>query len=1011
MTLISTPEIFTIEEIHDAYRRWKHFIYHDKSYLFYRKQCAEFECGEFGNEIEAPSLNEKFQKLLDCLNQPEPDISEWLKRIRPYPIPKKIKRIKEEIPLSENEKRQPECVKKKDEIAIVHNTQPSEIIYEKVTWLIDAPVEIHIISVLWVLKIGKNLQEGYKNCNYGNELVENLDGNGLSLFTPYHFNYQKWRDNAIKKAQSLVEEKEDVLIIGLDVKEYYHSIRLTKSAYLESADEKITKKDKKLSEILFKVSAQYFEHSIFENTWRKNRRKEYGLPIGLVSSAILANDYLKNFDLKVLEEIHPSFYGRYVDDILIVLKADIKCNNVAEIKKLADKYLNLVLDPHNDACERPLKEVKNLKIQHEKVVLYYFDADEPSTMLDKFMQEIKERSSEFRLLPTEEDERMDFHEAAFSIHYDDSIMKLRSVKDFTTDRFGVSSYLAKMIYGALTVSKLFKPEIARQIHSFFQGGRAIEFSILWEKAATYFVVTKNKNGLSKFETNIKSAIEKIQIDEGAPFDAQSLKDTLTLHWEVAKSMALALHPELLDSINGLTKILRKSNLIRHSYVAYPLVNYLELGEKENWSYLDFKWEELSHDSKPIESVFRKASWSFSPRFVHFHEIALIWVDRCLSKPRKQYDEVMIMDKYLNEVFKIYHGLNYGRFTPDLSSLVDDSFLDLRKQFFDFPESAKFSGDKYEVTTLNIASHENLDKPKIAIANLEVKAENIEASYLQSPNLTRKRRDDFYSILNQITEHGGADLLVLPEACVPYRWVSLLCEKVKGQNMAMVFGLEHWIKRDYAYNFLVTLIPVKVKGKKDNNGEYKNGFDGVIPIFRLKNHYSPAEIEELTGYRYEIPKQKTATYHLVNWRGLKFTTFNCFELADISHRAAFRSKLDILVACEYNPDINYYSNIAESTSRDLHCFFVQANNSKFGDSRITQPVKTENKDILRIKGGENPTVLIEKIRVDLLRKFQFKEWSLQLQDKSFKPTPPGFDPYEVGKRLKIKCSKSKPDDAI
>ena len=53
-------------------------------------------------------------------------------------------------------------------------------------------------------------------------------------------------------------------------------------------------------------------------------------------------------------------------------------------------------------------------------------------------------------------------------------------------------------------------------------------------------------------------------------------------------------------------------------------------------------------------------------------------------------------------------------------------------------------------------------------------------------------------------------------------------------------------------------------------------------------------------------------------------------------------------------------------RDLHCYCVQVNSSDYGDSRITMPSRTEVKDILKTKGGNNDTVLVGTIDVEKLR---------------------------------------------
>ena len=95
----------------------------------------------------------------------------------------------------------------------------------------------------------------------------------------------------------------------------------------------------------------------------------------------------------------------------------------------------------------------------------------------------------------------------------------------------------------------------------------------------------------------------------------------------------------------------------------------------------------------------------------------------------------------------------------------------------------------------------------------------------------------------------------------------------------------------------------------------------------------------------------------------------------------------------NRNTNYYSNIVESLSRDLHCFCIQVNTSEFGDSRITRPSKTEERDILKVKGGRNSAVLIDTIDISGLREFQIKGNVLQAKSpdsKYYKQTPPTFD---------------------
>ena len=126
------------------------------------------------------------------------------------------------------------------------------------------------------------------------------------------------------------------------------------------------------------------------------------------------------------------------------------------------------------------------------------------------------------------------------------------------------------------------------------------------------------------------------------------------------------------------------------------------------------------------------------------------------------------------------------------------------------------------------------------------------------------------------------------------------------------------------------------------------------------------------------------YDVITWNGIRYTIFNCFELANINHRGLFKSQIDVMLAVEVNNDTNYYGNIAEATCRDLHCYFIQSNTSEYGDSRVVVPKKTEEMNPVRVKGGENDTILTMKLDIGALRLFQSQDPLYQQpEDKKFK----------------------------
>ncbi len=151
----------------------------------------------------------------------------------------------------------------------------------------------------------------------------------------------------------------------------------------------------------------------------------------------------------------------------------------------------------------------------------------------------------------------------------------------------------------------------------------------------------------------------------------------------------------------------------------------------------------------------------------------------------------------------------------------------------------------------------------------------------------------------------------------------------------------------------------------------------------------------------VPKLPAKSkYQLFQWRGASFAIYNCYELANLEDRALFKAKVDFVVCSEFNPDINYFSNIVEAAARDLHCYLIQVNSAQFGDSRIVSPSKTEKLNPLRLKGGDNQNFLTMVLPLQKLRAHQSKGYGLQKESDDYKPTPPGFARTHAKARIKL-----------
>lgn len=254
------------------------------------------------------NLNLKFEKLLKELNnfdENSPFFKVLFESIGVKFFPKKISKNENESNFITNVKCAPNYE------------------MEKVIPFIDLPLEFHIISILWINEFGYKFdKELLKECR-GNRLLLNKDNTGVvntsSLFKPYFTQYQKWRDESIIVAQNLLNEERNALFINLDIKDYFHSCLINLDKYFPVE----TNNFKSFHFILRKIHRNYSEkiseqYKFLDGYFLDQEGKSL-LPIGLLSSYVIANHYLNDFDKIVTNKFKPAYYGRYVDDILIVI--------------------------------------------------------------------------------------------------------------------------------------------------------------------------------------------------------------------------------------------------------------------------------------------------------------------------------------------------------------------------------------------------------------------------------------------------------------------------------------------------------------------------------------------------------------------------------------------------------------------------------------------------------------------------------------------------------------------
>jgi hypothetical protein len=303
----------------------------------------------------------------------------------------------------------------------------------------DFPVEAHIISALWINMIGHKFDACLENKHvYGARLRrvrndDNLDRKvpkdfhitAVGSFEPYFQPYKNWRKDGLTAIRRELEEDRSVVAASLDLKSFYHRLDpkflslptfLKEIGIFENLSEKEQDFNSQLSSMLHNWSNLATRFSKGLQTGKKEAVTG-GLAIGLTASRVIANVLLHRWDKLIHEKLAPVHYGRYVDDMFLVLHdpgANVISNTNSFLKFLSDRLGEnsrqtdgLVIRSGEKATEpwqinlgKNYQAQSKIELQADKQKLFILEGQGGCDLLDSIEKEIGELSSEHRLMPS-----------------------------------------------------------------------------------------------------------------------------------------------------------------------------------------------------------------------------------------------------------------------------------------------------------------------------------------------------------------------------------------------------------------------------------------------------------------------------------------------------------------------------------------------------------------------------------------------------------------------------------
>lgn len=957
--------MFVKEDIKDAYEKLLSSVYYDNTNLILRNQLTKYAI-RLKNEGD-----NVFNDVLAVVNGAETtELERWKEEITLDYYPKKISKS-------------PSNGKSECANFISNMNYEKELKIDRLSIFAKFRIEIHIISVLWLMKFGPKIEKSLSGCCYANRLSLSGDENekvtdGKWLYKKYIYQYQRWWGDGIDIAnRTLKEDKEDVAIINMDLRDYYHTIRFN---FQKLQDEMAIGTDEQpLWDVMVKIHEAYWKKVQSSGMIICENISLGPLPIGLLSSPVLANWYLREFDEEIKRIYKPLYYGRYVDDMMFVVKNTAKDQPKENTVHIVNQHLSGLLEEkkNEDIVAFKLETFKNanlenlstVELQEEKLYVYEFDKEIPSLTLEKFIEEQKSRSSEFKFFSAEEDEHFSCFDSIRLVDvFETNDTNKGHFKAIESNRFLLSTFLYKLTKKIAEDNDASEKKEVKKVFRYFTGEKIIEYHILWERILSLFVVAGEKDLFYDFVENVEKEIEMLVEIEKYPTTALDItKMVLKEYLSIAEGMAKSLNMSLFEEV-GSDYI--ESHMVRRKYNIWPLQELMPGFENRGLAMRlnELKLPAVLNDNSKLKLTL--------PYNVKLYEIVLA---NMLCGNRKSIDAIFDDYKILNG-----YGINFFiKHIPDTEESNTSGF-DM------WEVNSDESSSVYGVGT---TAKSRRVKPKLSVSLVEmsVSEQVLTESFERT---TQKKRNKMYRVLDGITKTFPTDVFILPELALPLELLKTYCQYSAKRDIAFISGLEYWkgVGSNTVLNQIVTCLPVKIGHSYD-----------CIPVIREKNYYAPEEIKNMEYHRLlcRNENERKKTQFLFHWRGHVFASYYCYELASIKDRSLFFSKLDAIYAPVFNKDTHYFSNIVESMVRDMHCYFILCNVSEYGDSRVTRPSKHDVMDGMKVKGGNTKVndviVLSEEIDIRSLREHQLLSLAGQKANGKFKCTPPGYNVEDVKRR--------------
>ncbi len=947
----------------------------------------------------------------------------------------------------------------------------------------DFPVETHIISALWINMIGHKFDaclddklvfgarlKRIRNDDELNKKAPKLFHiTAIGSFTPYFKMYQQWRNNGLKAIRNELEQDRPIIAVSLDLKSYYH---LLDPRFIANKDfqceiglaGKLNEQEcdftNQLAYLLFEWSkkASLFAHSL---QGKKKISVNGGLTIGLTASRIISNVLLQKWDRLIREKLTPIYYGRYVDDMFLVLH-DPGSNVIKDASTFMDflqkRMGSDVLSEGKGKKEgiwtinlgESYQGQSKVQLQANKQKLFILDGQAGCDLLDSIEKEIRDLSSEYRLMPAPDQLEHttaarvlsaagNIGEEADTLRRADGLtirrlswsIQLRHVETLAHDLPAHEWKKQRDEFYEFAHNHILRPEKIFAQYQYLP--RLLGFAIGlkdWHQAEA--IVRKSLDALDLLAKHTKSEMVingiKCEIDSSKIWCYA--KGSLT--WAFIDAAARYYPVDLLNGDKPDSKVRRLAKVFM-AQLLDELVTFKDI--------LDFKFDSedfhkkapllakadlartpykkllkellsnnvngYSHQFKRIElelvRVFKGSellNWNDLKSFLKASRYARLNENNKLNYKFEPIAPFLLPTRpfspeEISELVPECIGFGkvpleqWARYVRVLRGVwINPALLNVETE----PDDEKQKGElKPTSVTVGVKKYKKI---LVAITNLATSDKCWAASACNKPELSLERYTQLSDLVNQAIKlkPKKPDYLIMPELSLPLRWVNSISNRLQGSGISLIAGTEY---RHTATDIIYSQACLTLT-------DDRLGYPCSLRIWQPKLEPAVGEDKDLIskfGKNWQHFTKQEKQKPVYSHNGFSFGVMVCSELQNSKARIAFQGQVDALLVLAWNKDLDTFSSLVESAALDIHAYTILVNNRNYGDSRVRVPAKEPfERDLARLRGGKNDFCVMVELDIEKLRAFQSRAKRWAEPDDPFKPTPEGFKISKARKNL-------------